>query len=142
VRSAFDGIGSKKAGGRWNSPGRSVVYLSEQRATAALEMLVHVKRVQLLRDAYVIFEVDIPDDLILMVDLKALPEGWDAQPETHASTDVGDAWFDAGESVALRVPSVVVRGEFNLLLNPEHPDVARITIGKPEPFLFDPRLAD
>jgi RES domain-containing protein len=55
VRSAFDDIGSKKAGGRWNSPRRSAVYLSEQRATAALEMLVHVKRVQLLRDAYVIF---------------------------------------------------------------------------------------
>ena len=88
------------------------------------------------------FEVNISDDVILMVDLKALREGWDSQPETRASTDIGDVWFDARESVALRVPSVVVRGEFNLLFNPEHPDVDRVTIGKPEPFLFDPRLAD
>jgi RES domain-containing protein len=117
-----------------------VVYLSEHRSTVALEILVHVKRVQLLRDAYVIFAVDIPDALMLTVDLKALPQGWDAQPGTRASTDVGDAWFDTGASVALRVPSVVVRGEFNLLLNPQHLDVARITIGKPEPFVFDPQL--
>ena len=54
----------------------------------------------------------------------------------------GDAWFDAGASVALRVPSVVVSGEFNLLLNPEHPDMSRVTIGNPTSFLFDPRLAD
>lgn len=119
-----------------------MVYLSEQRATAALEILVHVKRVQLLRDAYVIFEVGIPDELILMVEITALTEGWDAQVETRASTDIGDAWFDAGASVALQVPSVVVSGEFNLLLNPEHPDLDQVTIGNPTPFLFDPRLTD
>jgi RES domain-containing protein len=39
-------------------------------------------------------------------------------------TEVGDTWFDAGESVVLRVPSVVLRDEFNLLLNPAPPDVA------------------
>jgi RES domain-containing protein len=55
---------------------------------------------------------------------------------------IGDAWFDASQSVALRVPSVVVRGEYNLLLNPEHPDMAQIAIGRPEPFFFDPRLAE
>lgn len=103
---------------------------------------MHVKRAQLLRDAYVIFEVDIPDNLILMVEIAALAQGWDAQVETRASTDIGDSWFDAGASVALRVPSVVVSGEFNLLLNPEHPDMSRVTIGNPAAFLFDPRLAD
>jgi RES domain-containing protein len=118
------------------------VYVSEQRATAALEILVHVKRAQLLRDTYVIFEVTIPDALVLMVELAAIPPGWDAYPETRASTDIGDAWFDTGQSVALRVPSVVVRGEYNLLLNPENSDMAQVTIGQPEPFLFDPRLAE
>jgi hypothetical protein len=36
--------------------------------------------------------------------------------------------------VVLRVPSVVVHGDYNLLLNPEHPDMVQITIGQPEPF--------
>ena len=133
-------MGSKKAGGRWNSPGRAVVYTSENRATAALEILVHVRRAQLLRDAYVIFKLDVPDKLVSVLDPHALVRGWDAPIETSASTDIGDAWFDARASVALRVPSVAIRGETNVLLNPMHPDFRRVVIGLPEPFLFDARL--
>lgn len=133
-------MGSKKAGGRWNSPGRVVVYTSENRATAALEILVHVKRAQLLRDDYVIFELDVPDDLVATLEPHALAEGWDAPIETTASTDIGDAWFDARASVALRVPSVIIRGEMNLLLNPKHPNFKKVAIRPPEQFLFDKRL--
>jgi len=108
-----------------------VVYTSENRAAAALEILVHVKRAQLLRDDYIIFELEIPDALVATLDARALPEGWDASIETTASTDIGDAWFDARASVALRVPSVAIRGETNVLLNPEHPDFARMRIHSP-----------
>ena len=41
--------------------------------------------------------------------------------------------------VALRVPSVVVPGESNYLLNIAHPDFSQIVIGKPQPYRFDPR---
>jgi RES domain-containing protein len=44
-------------------------------------------------------------------------------------------------SVALRVPSIVVDGEFNYLLNPLHPDFAQLKIGEPRRFSFDPRLS-
>ena len=141
ANTAFEGIGSKKAGGRWNSPGRAVVYTSENRATAALKILVHVRRAQLLRDAYIMFKLDVPDELVSVLDLHALARGWDAPIETSSSTDIGDAWFDARASVALRVPSVVIRGETNLLLNPEHPNFGQVVIGPPEPFLFDVRLS-
>lgn len=133
-------MGSKKAGGRWNSPGRAVVYASENRATAALEILVHVRRAQLLRDDYIIFELDVPDELVATLEPRVLPEGWDAAIETSASTDIGDAWFDLRASVALRVPSVAIRGETNLLLNPEHPNFEKVVVRPPERFLFDRRL--
>jgi RES domain-containing protein len=38
------------------------------------------------------------------------------------------------------VPSAVVRGERNFLLNPRHPDFVRLTIGAAEPFELDARL--
>ena len=93
-----------------------------------------------MRDDYVIFELDLPDDLVATLELRALAEGWDAPIETTTSTDIGDAWFDARVSVALRVPSVAIRSETNLLLNPEHPDFEKVAIRPPERFLFDKRL--
>ena len=139
---AFEGVGAKLAGGRWNSVGRAVVYTSEHPATAALEILVHVKRSQLLRDHYSVIVAEVPDDLIAQLDPAALQKGWDAPEEGKASTDVGDAWFDAQVSVGLRVPSAVLRGQFNVLLNPLHPDWEQVALGELEAFLFDARLAE
>ena len=70
-----------------------------------------------------------------------LPETWRADPYSPESQGFGTDWIKAQRSVALRVPSVVVPGEFNYLLNPAHPQFSRIRIGQPEPFSFDPRLA-
>lgn len=127
-------------GGRWNSPGRSIVYASEHPSTAVLEVLVHLKRAQLLRDAYVMIAADVPDKLALELAPAALASDWDAPEETRASADVGDAWFDEASSLALCVPSVVMRGQKSVLLNPEHPEWHRVMVGEPEPFLFDTRL--
>lgn len=140
ARSAFEGTGSRLVGGRWNSPGRSVVYTSTHPSTAVLEILVHVRRAELLRDAYMVIEADVPDELVLDLDSTRLPDGWDAVPETAASTAIGDEWFDTAASVALRVPSAVMRGQLNVLLNPNHPDWDQLVIGAPQPFLFDARL--
>ena len=40
----LDGYGAMLAGGRWNSPGRAVVYLAESVSLAVLENLVHMTR--------------------------------------------------------------------------------------------------
>ena len=71
----FEGVGIKEAGGRWHSPGRAVVCASENRATAALEMLVHVRRAQLLRDACALFKHVFPDHLTFVCDPQALLPG-------------------------------------------------------------------
>ena len=49
------------------------------------------------------------------------------------------SWF-AATSVALRVPSAVVPIEFNFVLNPKHPDFAKLVIGPRQPLPIDPRL--
>lgn len=134
-------MGSKLAGGRWNTPGRAVVYTSEHPATAVLEVLVHAERPQLLRDSFVMLSAEVDDTLVRTLDVSALPARWNELGDMTIGQRIGDTWFDKQVSVALRVPSVILRGQFNVLLNPEHPDWAQVDQGEPEPFMFDPRLA-
>ena len=61
-------------------------------------------------------------------------------PASRATQDFGAKWRREQRTAVLRVPSVVVLGEFNYLLNPAHPDFAKITLGQPAPFAFDTRL--
>jgi RES domain-containing protein len=86
----------------------------------------------------VVIRVDLPDDLVERPG--RVPESWRETPYSTASQAFGAEWVQAQRSVALRVPSVVVPGEFNYLLNPAHPQFGKVKAGKPEPFAFDLRL--
>lgn len=139
--SAFGGEGARLFGGRWNNPGVAIVYTAQSQSLAALELLVHLDSSELLA-AYVVFEVRIDESMIARVDLSELPRNWRADPPPDRLRDIGDAWVAAGGSAVLRTPSTVVPAEHNFLLNPGHPDFARLEIGKRSPFRFDRRLAD
>lgn len=135
---AFSGEGAVRYGGRWHLAGTPVVYAATSRALAALEVLVHLE-IRHAPPGFVLIPADVPDELI--ADLGEPPPGWDALPPGDVSRRAGKAWLESRRSVALRVPSIVVRGEHNVLLNPLHPELERVEIGRPEPFAFDPRLA-
>ncbi len=137
--SAFSGEGARLAGGRFNSVGVPVVYTSATRALAMLEILVQVDQRSRLDD-HVSIPATFSDRLVEIADAVDLPDGWDNVPDTEAATAFGDAWQRGRRSVVLRVPSVIVPGEHNYLLNPEHPGFAGVTIGAPAPARFDPRL--
>ena len=137
AQTAFDGEGARLYGGRWNSPGRSVVYLAGSLALAALEILVHVKSQGEL-EGYVKIRVQAPEGLASEVE--TLPENWQQGRAPNETQVIGDAWLKAGETPLLRVPSVIIPEEPNYLLNPRHPDFSKLTIGEAEPFSFDPRL--
>jgi len=140
VATAFTGEGAMLYGGRWHHPGTPVVYCSESRALAALEQLVHLHRNRLPPN-FVCFEVGIPDGLEMgEVRPEALPAKWRLQPGPPELRDIGTHWTEAGKTVVLQVPSAVVPGEHNFLLNPRHPDFGRLAIGDPEPFVLDERL--
>lgn len=137
---AFTGEGALLYPGRWHHAGTPVVYCSESRALAALEQLVHLHRNR-LPPHLVCFPVEIPDDLpITGVRVQELPADWRAYPGPPELRDIGAHWAEAGETVVLQVPSAVVPGEHNLLLNPRHPEFRRLVIGGPEPFELDERL--
>jgi RES domain-containing protein len=139
AKAAFTGEGARLYGGRWNSPGVAVIYTAQSQSLAALEMLVHLDSSELL-DQYVIFGVDVEESFIKGVDASRLPRHWQADPPPVELRAIGDEWFAAGSSVILRVPSVLVAGESNFLINPRHRDFSKLRIGEPLPFRFDPRL--
>lgn len=113
-----------------------MVYASTSLSLAALELLVHLNPPVLFR--YVCIRIDFADSLVAT--LNALPEDWRVYPPPPSTQAIGDAWVRANSSVALAVPSVVVPGERNLIVNPAHPDFRKFRIAKPEYFAFDPRL--
>ena len=89
---------------------------------------------------YVAIRIKFDDALVEIVTPKALPPDWRVEPPPLSSKAVGDAWVRAARSAVLALPSVIISGELNYLLNPAHPDFKRIFIGKPRRFTFDPRL--
>ena len=135
---AFAGEGAAKSGGRWNSRGVLVVYTSSTKSLAALETLVHLNPPVPFK--YVVFRLQFDDALIENVPLNRLPADWRVEPPSPSTQQLGDAWVREARSAILVLPSIIIPSEPNFLLNPAHPDFKTISIHKPEPFAFDPRL--
>lgn len=138
------GAGAKATGGRWNRPGVALLYCSENIALASMETFVHINARGLPLNRYLV-RVEIADPvwraaLTLKVDGPADAVGWDAIPTGKVSLDAGDAWVASGASALLRVPSVIVPEEQNILINPLHPDMKRITASKLRRWHYDSRM--
>lgn len=135
---AFTGEGARLYGGRWNSPGQTVVYAAGSASLAMLEMLVHLPSRELLH-RYVLFELTFDEALVSLCPAN-LSKKWRMSPSPRSNQRMGDEWIATGRSAVLRVPSVIVSSEWNYLLNPSHPDFVKIAIGPKQPLRFDPRL--
>jgi RES domain-containing protein len=117
-----------------------MIYTAQSQSLAVLEMLVHLDSPDLLRK-YVLFEVSIDLSGVIDLSLATLPRNWRADSVPARVQALGDDWVAGGASAVLRVPSALVPGESNFLLNPRHSDFGKLRIGKPIPFQYDPRLA-
>jgi RES domain-containing protein len=135
----FDGSGAALEGARWNSPGRPLIYASEHYATAILEKLVHAGRTQ-LPGAHHAAEIRIPDDLPLERFDPARIPGWEIEDSPSARA-FGDAWHSEARSAVLVVPSLPGQPvERNFIINPTHPDAARIRVMPSFDVVWDGRL--
>ena len=132
---ALDGDGARLHGGRWNSPGRPLIYAAAHLSLALIEMLVRLPTGE-VPDDYVQIEIAIPDDIPTETMIRSdLPGG-----SAHLSRAYGDAWLEEGRTAILLVPAITVLQEFNVLINPLHPHGRRIIHATPEPVVWDRRL--
>jgi len=136
---AFSGEGARRFGGRWNSRGVPMVYASTSLALAAIELFVHLEPGQAPRDL-VSIGAELPGgEPALQWDEAILPAQWRGD-ELGPMRDLGDAWVRDRRSLAVFAPSVPIRQEWNVLVNPLHPQIAEIRADQPQPFVFDARM--
>lgn len=136
--SAFTGVGGLYAARRWNHLGTEMVYTATSRALAALEFFVNLEPNE-APDDLLIAEATVPDASIEAIDVSLLPRNWRAL-NNERCRDLGSSWAASLRSVALKVPSAVVEGDWNVLLNPKHPDFSKVKMGGAKPFCFDERM--
>jgi RES domain-containing protein len=139
ARVALTGEGAWRNGGRWNSPGQYVVYVSEHQSTAALEIFVHTVPF-LVPELYKAFRLEWPDSLMEELPKNKWPPNWRSPVPSLETIEIGDRWLRERRSAVLAVPSAISPEDRNFLLNPAHPDFERIRIAPPINCQFDPRL--
>ena len=136
---AYSGEGARIHGGRWNSKGRAVVYSSESISLAVLEQLVHAEDPMVL-DAFVVVSATVDEGSIEFLAPSSLPNDWRTYPAPSSLKEIGDAWLSEVRSLALKVPSVTVRGQHDYLINPAHSDFGSIEVSEPEALDLEPRI--
>lgn len=130
-RKADDYQGAMMAGGRWNPIGIPMLYSAEHLSLACLEVLVHLDKGQLPLDyAWSKAEVSTTPDVLVIA----------APPSITDCQAAGNDWICNQTQLAVRVPSVIIPEEFNVLLNPLHEGYESVQWSEPRLFHFDPRL--
>ncbi len=134
------GEGARLYGGRWSRKGDAALYTSESRALAAMEYLVHLPPVLAPPDLSM-REFELPEDVSISdVPVTTLPPDWKTSPPLDTTMEIGSNWLQAKSSLLLKVPSVIVEHETNVLMNPYHPEFEKVRALPPQLFVFDARL--
>ncbi|MCF6296688.1 MAG: RES family NAD+ phosphorylase [Flavobacteriaceae bacterium] len=138
--SELSGIGASKSGNRWNSKGTEIIYCADSRALAMAEVSVHIALVTLPKD-FVMMEINIPEKIsIQTIKENNLPEDWNNFPHSSKTQKIGDDFIYSKKTCLLKVPSAVVKGDYNFLINPHHKDFSKIKITNTSDFPFDRRI--
>jgi len=136
----LSGKGASYSVNRWNSKGTEIIYCASSRALAMAEVAVHLN-LALIPNDYLMIEINIPDSIkIEKIENSNLPYNWDSFPHILPTQKIGDDFINLNNYCVLRVPSAVVKGDVNYLLNPFHKDFKLIEIVNSYSFSFDQRL--
>jgi RES domain-containing protein len=136
----LNGKGASKSDNRWNSKGTEIIYTAQSRALAMAEVAVHLTLATLPSD-YVMIEIEIPDNIkIKEIEPEELPNNWNSYPSSNDTQKMGDDFIHSNEFCVLKVPSAVVKGDFNFLINPYHNEFKQINIVEVTAFPFDKRI--
>ncbi|HXE15046.1 MAG TPA: RES family NAD+ phosphorylase [Bryobacteraceae bacterium] len=133
----LSGIGGLRANGRWHHAGQPIIYLSENPASALLEVCVHTASNDVPPE-FTLLRIEGPEIVAPSVLADSLPKGW--QSRTEVTRDIGTRWLRGNDSVLLKVLSAIVPETVNFLFNPLHPNAKRFRSTEALACPFDTRL--
>ncbi len=136
----LSGKGAAIKGARWNSIGVELIYTAMNRSLAMAEVAVHFTLASLPED-YVMMCLEIPDELPMKrLKIEDLPPDWRQFPHPISTQKLGDDFVFENKHLGLIIPSVVVQGDYNLLINPKHKGFGQIKLKEMVQFPFDSRI--
>jgi RES domain-containing protein len=138
----LSGLGAFLEGGRWNSPGSFALYTSENPSLALLEVLVHLDESDTPPRMFVM-ELEVDDQYpITKIEVDVLPKGWRI-PDNIQLKQMGDAMLRTADTIGFSVPSAVLPGQYNIILNPYFPGfLDYVQVISVEPLEVDQRLKE
>ncbi|WP_373496400.1 RES family NAD+ phosphorylase [Aquiflexum sp.] len=135
----LSGKGAELYGGRWNSIGTPVVYSASSRALAMAEVAVHLHFQKIPKDMMMV-ELYLPEDSMTSLPIQELNANWEMFPYSYHTQKIGDDFIQENRFLVIKVPSAVVKGDYNFLINPRHIELQKIKIVNISPFRFDSRI--
>ncbi|MDZ7689608.1 MAG: RES family NAD+ phosphorylase [Balneolaceae bacterium] len=136
----LSGTGARMHGGRWNNTGAAALYTSAHLSLAILEFLVHTS-IHALPPNLSILTLSIPDSFQPdVVPIDELPNNWRTYPAPGSLAERGTDWLLSRKNPLLKVPSVIVPQEWNIIVNPLHSNFDKVEIESVSSFDLDSRF--
>ncbi len=121
----LSGEGARLHGGRWNRPGVPVLYTSQARSLALLELIVHFAAYNAIKDSFSFLSLVIPDVDIISIDNQLL-KGNKFDLNNQKLWEISEYYFFKENVLGIKVPSILIPEESNIILNPFHPNFKQI----------------
>jgi RES domain-containing protein len=125
---------------RWNKKGQFVIYTSNSRSLAALELIAHRASIMPAK-VYKSMVISFKENTIEEIKTASLPKDWqwlDGYPKLQ---EIGSLWYEEQRSLVLKVPSAIIQKEHNYVINTRHPSFKKeVTLLENENFFWDIRL--
>lgn len=121
----LSGEGARLHGGRWNRPGVPVLYTSQARSLALLELIVHFAAYNAIKDSFSFLSLEIPDVEIISIDNQLL-KGNKFDLNNQKLWEISEYYFFKENVLGIKVPSILIPEESNIILNPFHPNFKQI----------------
>lgn len=136
----LNGVGGLHRSARWHHKGQPAIYAATSPSLALLEVLVHETSESFRERTLLQLELDDDTEIVTPQRLVRLLVDAPREEPEKLTRDYGAKWLEEQRSLALKVPSIVMPYEHNLVINPAHPRADSLRVTHSDVISLDQRL--